>query len=82
MTTDRRAYKIDPSNPGSDLAGETAAAMAAASVVFRHSNPAYSNKLITHAQQVSTNPSPLSLFSQSSAFNFRSFSKHQKTNRT
>ncbi|XP_062146223.1 endoglucanase 6 [Alnus glutinosa] len=52
MTTDRRAYKIDPSNPGSDLAGETAAAMAAASVVFRHSNPAYSNKLITHAQQL------------------------------
>lgn len=55
MTTDRQAYKIDPSNPGSDLAGETAAAMAAASVVFRHSNPAYANKLITHAQQVSAN---------------------------
>lgn len=62
MTTDRRAYKIDPSNPGSDLAGETAAAMAAASLVFRHSNPAYANTLITHAQQVSTNPSLL--FSQ------------------
>lgn len=52
MTTDRRAYKIDPSNPGSDLAGETAAAMAAASLVFRHSNPAYANQLVSHAQQL------------------------------
>lgn len=53
MTTDRRAYKIDPSNPGSDLAGETAAAMAAASVVFRHYNPGYANELLSHARQVS-----------------------------
>ncbi|CAM8876401.1 unnamed protein product [Rhodiola kirilowii] len=52
MTTDRRAYKIDPSNPGSDLAGETAAAMAAASLVFRHSNPSYSNELLSHARQL------------------------------
>ncbi|KAK9103863.1 hypothetical protein Sjap_021117 [Stephania japonica] len=52
MTTDRRAYKIDVNNPGSDLAGETAAAMAAASVVFRHSNPSYSNELLTHAKQL------------------------------
>nr|QST87245.1 endoglucanase 6 [Abelmoschus esculentus] len=52
MTTDRRAYKIDPSNPGSDLAGETAASMAAASIVFRRSNPAYSRKLLRHAHQL------------------------------
>ncbi|XXG61389.1 hypothetical protein AAC387_Pa05g0018 [Persea americana] len=52
MTTDRRAYRIDTNNPGSDLAGETAAAMAAASMVFRHSNPAYSNELINHAKQL------------------------------
>nr|ABR10607.1 endo-beta-1,4-glucanase [Mangifera indica] len=49
MTTDRRAYKVDPSNPGSDLAGETAAAMAAASMVFHQSNPAYSGELLQHA---------------------------------
>ncbi|KAF2313445.1 hypothetical protein GH714_011047 [Hevea brasiliensis] len=54
MTTDRRAYKIDTSNPGSDLAGETAAAMAAASIVFRRSNPAYANELLAHAHQTST----------------------------
>ncbi|GAV65778.1 Glyco_hydro_9 domain-containing protein/CBM49 domain-containing protein [Cephalotus follicularis] len=52
MTTDRQAYKIDPSNPGSDLAGETAAAMAAASIVFQHYNPAYANELLQHAYQL------------------------------
>uniref|UniRef100_A0A7N0RCA9 Endoglucanase n=1 Tax=Kalanchoe fedtschenkoi TaxID=63787 RepID=A0A7N0RCA9_KALFE len=52
MTTDRRAYKIDPNNPGSDLAGETAAAMAAASLVFRRYNPSYANLLLTHARQL------------------------------
>jgi hypothetical protein len=56
MTTDRRAYKISPSNPGSDLAGETAAAMAAASIVFRRSNPAYSRELLQHAYQVCITP--------------------------
>lgn len=68
MTTDRRAYRIDPSNPGSDLAGETAAAMAAASLVFRRSNPAYANTLLNHAYQVYENfhssSQLLSLFSQ------------------
>ncbi|XP_039143300.1 endoglucanase 6-like [Dioscorea cayenensis subsp. rotundata] len=52
MTTNRQAYRIDASNPGSDLAGETAAAMASASIVFRRSNPAYSNQLINHAKQL------------------------------
>ena len=52
MTTSRQAYRIDPSNPGSDLAGETAAAMAAASMVFRRSNPGYANTLLSHAYQV------------------------------
>ncbi|XP_074317578.1 endoglucanase 6-like [Silene latifolia] len=52
MTTDRTAYRIDPSRPGSDLAGETAAAMAAASLVFHRANPAYANELLTHARQL------------------------------
>ncbi|KVH91792.1 Carbohydrate binding domain CBM49 [Cynara cardunculus var. scolymus] len=52
MTTSRNAYRIDQNNPGSDLAGETAAAMAAASIVFRRSNPAYSRELLTHAYQL------------------------------
>ncbi|CAL5433786.1 unnamed protein product [Camellia sinensis] len=48
MTTSRQAYKIDPNNPGLNLAGETAAAMAAASVVFRHHDPSYANELLSH----------------------------------
>lgn len=53
MTTSRQAYKVDESNPGSDVAGETAAAMASASIVFRETNPHYSHLLLHHAQQVS-----------------------------
>jgi len=52
MTTSRQAYRIDRDNPGSDLAGETAAALAAASIVFRRSNPHYSHLLLHHAQQL------------------------------
>ncbi|XP_074318222.1 endoglucanase 11-like [Silene latifolia] len=52
MTTLRRAYKIDENNPGSDVAGETAAAMAAASLVFKTTNIHYSNVLLDHAQQL------------------------------
>ncbi|XP_017235020.1 endoglucanase 6 [Daucus carota subsp. sativus] len=52
MTTSRQAYRIDPSNPGSDLAGETAAALAAASMVFRRSNPSYAKTLLSHAYQL------------------------------
>uniref|UniRef100_A0A0D9XDE6 cellulase n=1 Tax=Leersia perrieri TaxID=77586 RepID=A0A0D9XDE6_9ORYZ len=52
MTTSRQAYKVDKENPGSDLAGETAAALAAASIVFRRTNPHYSHLLLHHAQQL------------------------------
>ncbi|XWS51827.1 hypothetical protein CRYUN_Cryun11dG0015800 [Craigia yunnanensis] len=52
MTTSRRAYKVDEKNPGSDVAGETAAAMASASIVFRKTNPHYSHLLLQHAQQL------------------------------
>ncbi|XP_047327647.1 endoglucanase 6 [Impatiens glandulifera] len=52
MTTSRQAYRIDVNNPGSDLAGETAAAMAAASIVFRHRDASYAKELLSHAQQL------------------------------
>ncbi|XP_073047904.1 endoglucanase 11-like [Primulina eburnea] len=52
MTTSRRAFKVDEENPGSDVAAETAAAMAAASIVFRRTNPHYSHLLLEHAQQL------------------------------
>ncbi|XP_051119114.1 endoglucanase 6-like [Andrographis paniculata] len=52
MTTSRAAYKIDSSHPGSDLAGETAAAMAAASIVFCGHNVSYSAQLLEQANQL------------------------------
>ncbi|KAF5728425.1 endoglucanase 11-like [Tripterygium wilfordii] len=52
MTTSRLAYKVDTENPGSDVAGETAAAMAAAAIVFNQTNPHYSRLLLHHAQQL------------------------------
>ena len=52
MTMDRPAYRVTPSCPGSDVAAETAAAMAAASIVFADDDPAYSAELLTHAEQL------------------------------
>ena len=48
----RPAYKIDASCPGSDLAGETAAAMAASSIVFKPTDATYSSTLLTNAEQL------------------------------
>ncbi|KAL6495742.1 Esterase/lipase/thioesterase [Orobanche gracilis] len=52
MDTDRTAYKIDANNPGSEVAGETAAALAAASIVFRSRDPDYSRLLLNRAIKV------------------------------
>ncbi|KAI3454555.1 hypothetical protein Pfo_011218 [Paulownia fortunei] len=52
MTTPRTAYKLDPEHPGSDLAGETAAALAAASLAFKPYDSTYSNLLLVHAKQL------------------------------
>lgn len=52
MTTPRTPYAINSTSPGSDLAAETAAAFAAASISFRKRNPRYASQLITHSEQV------------------------------
>lgn len=52
MDTLRTVYKIDRDHPGSDVAGETAAALAAASIVFRSRDPGYSNLLLNRAVRV------------------------------
>ncbi|AEC10439.1 Six-hairpin glycosidase superfamily [Arabidopsis suecica] len=52
MTTPRPSYRIDPQHPGADLAGETAAAMAAASLAFAPSDSAYAKTLISHAKEL------------------------------
>lgn len=51
MSTPRPVYKITPSNPGSDVAAETAAALAAASLVFRHVDGDYSKELLQTAEK-------------------------------
>ncbi|KAF8099733.1 hypothetical protein N665_0238s0059 [Sinapis alba] len=52
MTTPRPSYRIDAQHPGADLAGETAAAMAAASLAFAPYNADYAEKLIGHAKDL------------------------------
>ncbi|EOX99137.1 Glycosyl hydrolase 9C1 isoform 2 [Theobroma cacao] len=52
MTTPRTAYKLDQDHPGSDLAAETAAALAAAAIAFKPYNSSYSALLLVHAKQL------------------------------
>ncbi|KAL2661983.1 hypothetical protein AAZV13_02G015000 [Glycine max] len=52
MDTPRSVFKIDANTPGSEVAAETAAALAAASLVFRRSDPTYSKILVRRAIRV------------------------------
>ncbi|KAF2315036.1 hypothetical protein GH714_037633 [Hevea brasiliensis] len=52
MDTPRSVFKVDRNSPGSDVAAETAAALAAASLVFRRSDPTYSKLLVRRAVRV------------------------------
>jgi len=54
MQMARPSFKINAQSPGSDLAGETAAALAACSMVFRASDPTYADTLLSHAKQLYT----------------------------
>ncbi len=54
MTGSRPSFKIDPNNPGTDLAAQTAASLAAASIVFRAKDPGYADTLLTNAKQLFT----------------------------
>ncbi|KAD5960812.1 hypothetical protein E3N88_12284 [Mikania micrantha] len=51
-TEKRPATQVNNSHPGSDVASETAAAMAAASLVFKNQDPGYSKLLLGHAQKL------------------------------
>jgi len=52
MTYKHPSYKIDAKNPGSDLAGETAATLAAAYLVFKDEDPEYAKTLLKHAEEI------------------------------
>ncbi|XP_030530549.1 endoglucanase 16 [Rhodamnia argentea] len=50
MQTARTVLKIDESTPGTEIAAETAAAMAASSMVFRRLDRAYARRLLNKAK--------------------------------
>ncbi|KAK1382258.1 Endoglucanase [Heracleum sosnowskyi] len=52
MDTPRDVYKVSANSPGSDVAAETAAALAASSIVFKYSDPFYSKRLLKAAINV------------------------------
>ncbi|CAN8295868.1 unnamed protein product [Cochlearia groenlandica] len=54
MDTPRSVFKVDKNNPGSDIAGEIAAALAASSIVFRKCDPSYSSLLLQRSITVFT----------------------------
>ncbi|KAL0323183.1 UNVERIFIED_CONTAM: Endoglucanase 2 [Sesamum angustifolium] len=54
MTEDRPLTQVNTSAPGTEVAAETAAALASASLVFRSTDSAYSTLLLKHAKQLFT----------------------------
>jgi endoglucanase len=72
--TKRTSFKVDRNNPGSDVAGQTAAALAIASIIFEPTNPFYAATTLTHAEQLFTfadtyrGKNPLNNFYQSGSY--------------
>ncbi|VVC37058.1 Glycosyl hydrolases family 9, Asp/Glu active sites,Glycoside hydrolase family 9,Six-hairpin glycosidase- [Cinara cedri] len=52
MNMSRPAYKIDKNRPGSDLAGETSAALSAVSILFANIDSNFSTNCLNHAKQL------------------------------
>lgn len=52
MTASRPPFDVDQNNPGSDLLGQTVAALAAISIIFEKTDPEYALKLEAHARDL------------------------------
>ncbi len=52
MTMERPIFKLDDQNHGADLAGESAAALASASIAWRSENSQYADDLLDNARQL------------------------------
>ncbi|XP_006813667.1 uncharacterized protein LOC100373202 [Saccoglossus kowalevskii] len=52
MTMDRPAFRINSTSPGSDVAGATAAALAASSMVFADTDPDYAALLLNESREL------------------------------
>ncbi|RKM90336.1 glycoside hydrolase family 9 protein [Aquimarina sp. AD10] len=52
MYGQRKSYALTTTKPGTEVACETAAALASASIIFKDSDPAYSATLLRHAKEL------------------------------
>lgn len=52
MQMERPSFKVTVANPGSAVVGEAAASLAACALVFKDTDPAYSEKCLIHAKQL------------------------------
>ncbi|WP_345807457.1 glycoside hydrolase family 9 protein [Bacillus pumilus] len=52
MPMSRPAFKIDENCPGTEVTAQTAAALAAGSIIFKETDAPYAAKLLTHAKQL------------------------------
>ncbi|XP_025083452.1 uncharacterized protein LOC112557675 [Pomacea canaliculata] len=52
MDQNRKAYKVTAASPGSDVAGETAAAMACGAIAFQSKDKTFAEKLLQHSEQL------------------------------
>ncbi|XP_077985298.1 uncharacterized protein LOC144439939 [Glandiceps talaboti] len=52
MTMARPAYQVNETHPGTDVAGNAAAALAASYMVFKDIDPTYADELLVHARQL------------------------------
>lgn len=54
MKSSRKVLEINSKRPGTEIAAETAAALAASAIVFRDFDKPYSRSLLNAAKKVST----------------------------
>lgn len=54
LFTERTSFKVDPSTPGSDIAGQVSAALTLASLIFEPTNPSYAEECLSHARDLFT----------------------------
>lgn len=50
--TDRKSFVLNSSTPGSDVAGQTAACLAIASIIFEETDPEYAQTCLKHAKEM------------------------------
>lgn len=52
MQMERPAYKVDKDNPGSSVCAQTAATLASSAIIFKDTDPEYSDLCLKHAEEL------------------------------